>query len=183
MSTLDITQGLARSRQGDRQAIDELFEAVYAELRRLAARQLASESSQTLSATGLVNEAYLRLVQAEVSIQDRAHFLALASRLMRRVLVDFARGRRRKKRGEAVRPLTLDTSILGSAAPCLDILDIHSALERLSALDTRKAEAIELNFFGGLTNEETALALEVSINTVERDLQFAKAWLRRELGR
>jgi RNA polymerase sigma factor (TIGR02999 family) len=182
MSTIDFTQKLVEWRQGDRKALDHLFEAVHAELRSLASRQLVSERSQTLSATALVNEAYLRLVQAEVSCQDRAHFFAIASRLMRRVLVDFARGRGRKKRGEAVRPLPLDTAILGLAASSLDILDIDRALERLSALDARKAEVIEMTFFGGLTNEEIALALEVSINTVGRDMQFAKAWLRRELS-
>ncbi|MBK9167347.1 MAG: sigma-70 family RNA polymerase sigma factor [Bryobacterales bacterium] len=182
MSNLDFANALTAWRQGDRQALDQLFETVYAELRALASRQVASESSRTLSATALVNEAYLRLVKREVACEDRAHFLAVTSRLMRRILVDFARSRGREKRGGALPLLPIDTAALGLAAPSLDVLDIHDALDRLSVLDSRKAEAVELSFFGGLTNEEIAQALGVSINTVGRDLQFAKAWLRRELS-
>ncbi len=133
----------------------------------------------TLQPTALVNEAYLRLVGAEVPWQDRAHFFAVAATTMRRVLVDHARARGRLKR--AGRPVSLEDSLLVSPERADDFLVVNDALDRLTAKDARAARVIELHYFGGLTYEETAEALGISAATVDRDLRFARAWLHREL--
>jgi len=167
--------------KGDKQALDQLMPLVYNQLRKLAARCLAAEGPQhTLRATALVNEAYLRLVGSDVSFNDRAHFFAVAARLLRRILVDHARAQGRQKRGAGAERLTLDEAVLvGPAQP--ELVDLDEALERLAARDKRKSDVVELLFFGGLTYDETAAALQISTATVHRELTMAKAWLHREL--
>jgi RNA polymerase sigma factor (TIGR02999 family) len=170
-------------RGGDRDALDRLLPLVYDELSGLARRALRSErSDHTLQTRALVHEAYLRLVDADISFQDRAHFLAVAARTMRRVLVDHARARLRDKRGGGAVRIDLDRVDLPAPGAELAILDLHEALERLTALDPRKAAIVELHFFGGLSYDETAEAVGVSAATVDRELRFAKAWLKVELG-
>ena len=156
---------------------------VHDELRRIARRCLHGErANHSLQATELVNEAYLRLVDVrQVDWQDRTHFLAMSARLMRRVLVDLARSRRADKRGgDAVR-VTFDDAAMGGRTPDADVIRLDDALQALAALDDRKSRVVELRFFGGLTADETAVALQVSSKTVLRDWEFARAWLQREL--
>lgn len=137
---------------------------------------------RTLQATALVNEAFLRLVDLKrVNWQNRAHFLAMVSRLMRRVLVDAARARQADKRGGEMVRVTFDEALVGGLDPAGDLLTLDEALEALAALDDRKSRVVELRFFGGLSLEETAEALGVSTKTVMRDWDFAKAWLQREM--
>jgi RNA polymerase sigma-70 factor (ECF subfamily) len=169
--------------EGDEAAFDRLVPLVHHELRRIAQRCMAGErAGNTLQATALVNEAYLRLIDVQrVRWQDRAHFLAMAARLMRRVLVDAARSKRYQKRGgDAVR-VTFDELALPVAAPGGDFVALDDALQELAKVDERKARVIELRFFGGLTVEETAEVLKVSVDTVMRDWKLAKAWLLRAL--
>ena len=155
---------------------------VYPELRAIAQRQLSGESEgHTLQPTALVHEAYLRLVGAEIAWEDRKHFFAVAARAMRRVLVDHARARRRDKRGGEATFVTLDDQLAFSTDSNIDLLALDEALDRLAAQDERKARAIELHFFGGLSYDETARALDVSPATVDRDLRMAKAWLLQQL--
>jgi RNA polymerase sigma factor (TIGR02999 family) len=172
---------LAWSR-GDARAFDELVPLVHAELRRVARRYLARERrDHTLQATALVNEAYMRLVDLKrIRWQDRAHFFAMSARIMRRILVDFARARRNEKRGGGVTRVTLDEALVVAPAGA-DLVAIDDAVHALAAVHPRKAEVVELKFFGGLNLEETAEALDVSVDTVKRDLRFAKLWLQREL--
>ena len=162
-------------RGGDRDALDRLLPVVYDELSGLARRALHGErSGHTLQTRALVHEAYLRLVDADISFHDRAHFIAIAARTMRRVLVDHARARRREKRGGGAVRLDLDKVDLPAPDEGLDILDLHEALERLAI--------VELHFFGGMSYDETAEAVGVSAATVDRELRLAKAWLKVELG-
>jgi len=178
-----ITRLLHEWRSGDREALDRLTPLVYGELKRLAGRLFRSESpGHTLQPTALVNEAYLRLVdQKRVAWQSRAHFLAVAARVMRRVLIDYARRRRASKRGgEAVR-VTLDDFAAPSVSSPLDLLVLDEALAELAALDARQARIVEMRAFGGLSVEETAEVLDVSPATVKRDWSFAQAWLERRL--
>jgi len=155
---------------------------VYDELRRIARRQIRRERVDlSLQATGLVHEAYVRLVDADVAWQDRVHFFALAARAMRRVLVDRARARDRAKRGGGATMVILDDHQQGVTNRAFDLLDLDEALQRLEAVDRRKCEVIELHFFGGLTYEEMGAALKISEATVHRELRFAKAWLYKEL--
>ena len=156
---------------------------VHDELRRIARRCLHGErATHSVQATELVNEAFLRLVDVQqVDWQNRTHFLAMSARLMRRVLVDLARSRGADKRGgDAVR-VTFDEVAIGGVAPEADVIRIDDALKALAALDDRKSRVVELRFFGGLTADETAVALQVSSKTVLRDWEFARAWLQREL--
>ncbi|MBN1567780.1 MAG: sigma-70 family RNA polymerase sigma factor [Acidobacteria bacterium] len=171
--------------EGDESALNKLTPLVYDELRRMARRQMARErAGHTLQTTALVNEVYLRLLGAEeISFQDRAHFFALSAQLMRRVLVDHARGRGRAKRGGAVRKLSLEESPAIPIGQDTDIVELDDALNLLAAVDARKAKMVELRFFGGLSVEETARILNVSVRTVMNDWHFAKAWLLRELQR
>jgi RNA polymerase sigma factor (TIGR02999 family) len=157
---------------------------VHDELRRLARKLLAGERrADTLQPTVLVNEAFLRLVTLkDIQWQNRAHFLAMAARLMRRVLVDAARARRYQKRGGGVTPVTLDTTAIGAAEPPRDVVALHDALEALAAVDRRKSDVVELRFFGGLSVEETAEALGISTDTVTRDWKLARVWLMREMA-
>lgn len=155
---------------------------IYDELRSLASRYMRSERrTHTLQTTALVNEAYLRLVNAEVPWQDRAHFFAVAARLMRRILVDRAKAHRRLKRGGGVHKVSLETAAVLTPQPQPGLLDVDEALTRLAALDQRKADVVELVYFGGLTYREAAEALSISERTLHRELMLAKAWLYREL--
>jgi RNA polymerase sigma factor (TIGR02999 family) len=156
---------------------------VEAELRRLAATYMSRERrGHTLQTTALINEAFLRLTDARsVRWQDRAHFLGIAARLMRRVLVDHARSRGYRKRGGDARRVTLDEELIASPDPALDLVALDRALDALAKTDPRKSQVIELRFFGGLSVEEAAQVLRVSPDTVKRDWRLAKLWLLREL--
>ena len=168
---------------GDEAALGELLPLVDAELRRLARGYMARERiGHTLQATALINEAFLRLIDArEVAWQDRAHFLGIAARLMRRVLVDHARTRDARKRGDGDYKVALDENIAAPESPEVDLVDLDRALEALTIIDERKSRVIEMRFFGGMTVEETAEVLHVSTDTVKRDWRLAKLWLLREL--
>lgn len=156
---------------------------VYSELRRLAARRLDLErTGHTLQPTELVHEAYVRLVQAELCVNDRAHFFALAARTMRRVLVDHARARKSDKRGGGRAPITLTDGSIATDPRGIDLLALDEALSRLAELDPRMARVVELHYFGGLTYAETSIAMGISDATVDRQLRLAKAWLAEELG-
>src|SRR5262249_36131418 len=159
-------------------AFERLIPIVHDELRRMARRHLRRErSGHTLQTTALVNEAYLRLVDIRrIRWQDRAHFLAMAARIMRRILVDAARARAKQKRGGAVDHITLHEAIAVAPTRPPDLLALDDALETLAAVAPRKSEVVELRFFGGLTVEETAEVLDVSGDTVRRDWRLAKAW-------
>ena len=158
---------------------------VHDELQRIARRCLHGErANRSVQATELVNEAFLRLVDVQhVDWQNRTHFLAMSARLMRRVLVDLARSRGADKRGGGAVRVTLDDAAIGGVAPAADVIRLDDALQALAALDDRKSRVVELRFFGGLTVDETAVALQVSPKTVLRDWEFARAWLQRELTR
>lgn len=177
-----ITQLLLEWREGSQQALDHLMPLVYDELRHLAAHHLKSErASHTLQPTALVNEAYIRLVNVDVQWQDRAHFFAVAARLLRRILVDHAKSQRRAKRGGGLIRVTLNEYLV-STEPDNDIIALDDSLKNLATFDERKSQIIELHFFGGLTYEETAEALGISPVTVHRELRLAKAWLHHELN-
>ena len=196
-----VTQLLAQWRDGDERAFAQLSALMYEELRQLAQRHLQRErSNHTMQKTALVNEAFVRLVgQQSVDWQSRAHFIGLASKLMRRVLVDYARARLADKRGGGVGVLSLDEMAAPEAdeAPdttptALQHLDAHTqeevsaidqALVRLEQIDPRQAQIVEMRYFGGLTVEQTAEAIGISEATVKREWTLARAWLRRELGK
>jgi RNA polymerase sigma-70 factor (ECF subfamily) len=178
--------GLLRAwRDGDQAALEALMPLVHDELRRIARRCLYRErANHSVQATELVNEAFLRLVDIQqVDWQSRTHFLAMSARLMRRVLVDYARTRAADKRGGGAVHVTLDDATIGGVVPDAEITRLDDALEALAALDDRKSRVVELKFFGGLTVDETASILRVSSKTVMRDWEFARAWLQRELTR
>ena len=179
-----ITGLLVAWGQGDKAALEQLIPHVEHELHRIARRCMAGErAGHSLQATALVNEAYLRLIDAQhVNWQDRAHFLAMSARLMRRILVDWARSKRYQKRGGGAVKVTLDDALLGSVERGQDLVALDDALQALARFDERKSQVIELRFFGGLSVEETADVLNVSVDTVMRDWKFAKAWLLRELS-
>lgn len=181
----DVTRLLRAWSGGDAGALNALTPLVYDELHRRAHVLMRREQpGHTLQTTALVNEAYLRLVDLrQVSWRDRAHFFALASRVIRHVLVDAARSRRSLKRGADLSPAPIDEDLLVSLTPPADILALDDALCALAAVDDRKKQVVELRFFGGLTVEEAAEVLGVSPETVKRDWKLAKAWLRRELQR
>jgi RNA polymerase sigma factor (TIGR02999 family) len=184
-SAVEITRLLAAWGEGDKAALDELVPVVHKELRRLAHRYMRREHPEVaFQTTELVNEVYLKLVDCNrVRWQDRAHFFAISAQLMRRILVDFARSRHYAKRGgEAIR-VTFAESLDAPGSRTPDWVALDDALTALEALDPRKSRMVELRFFGGLNVEETAEALEVSVDTVHRDWRFAKTWLRRELTR
>ncbi|MBX3277886.1 MAG: sigma-70 family RNA polymerase sigma factor [Acidobacteria bacterium] len=178
----DITQLLQESRQGDRAALDRLMPLVYDELRRLAQSYLRKERpDHTLQPTALVHEAFLRLAGMDAQWENRVHFFAVAAQVMRRILVDHARRRGYAKRGKGARRVSLDEAINLSRERAPDLVAIDDALTSLSELDPRKCRIIELQYFGGLTYEETALALGISETTVHREVKMAKAWLYHEL--
>jgi RNA polymerase sigma factor (TIGR02999 family) len=185
LSPAHITQLLHDWRGGSRDALEQLVPLVHHELRAIAARQLRREwRHDRPQITAIINETYLKLFdQREVDWHDRGHFFAIASQLMRRVLIDHARRRTRQKRGGIAMPEQLDSTIPLPAQPvdAVDVLDLDQALTKLEALDPDQARIIELRFFGGLTIEETAAALSVSTGTVKREWAVAKGWLFREL--
>ena len=178
-----VSQLLKDWGQGDESALEKLMPLVYEELRRIAHHQMARErAGHTLQTTALVNEVCLRLIGgAEIPWQDRAHFMALSAQLMRRVLVDHARGRGRAKRGGAIKNLSLDESLAIPVGRDADIVRLDDALNALAAADARKAKTVELRFFGGFSVDETAKVLNVSVRTVMNDWKFAKVWLLREM--
>ena len=169
--------------RGEAAALDRLLPLVHEELRRIAHRHMRHErADHTLQASALVNEAYLRLIEIkQVRWQNRVHFFAMASRIMRRILVDAARAKRYQKRGAGGQKVSLDEALVVAETPAEDIVALNDALIALEAFDPRKCRVVEMRFFGGLSVEETAEALHLSAGTIMRDWRLAKAWLAREL--
>jgi RNA polymerase sigma factor (TIGR02999 family) len=165
-------------------ALDRLLPLVHRELRRLAGHHMRHErAGHTLQASALVNEAYLRLIEVkQVQWQNRAHFFAMASRLMRRILVDAARAKGYQKRNAGGQKVSLDEAGAVSASPSQDFVALDDALNALEAVDPRKCKVVEMRFFAGMSVEETAVALHLSVGTIKQDWRLAKAWLARELG-
>ena len=185
--TGDVTGLLMAWRKGDKGAADKLMPAIYDELHRQAERAMRRESpGNTLQATALVNEAYLKLVdQSRVEWKNRAHFFGVAAQVMRRVLVDHARGRLADKRGGGAAHVTLDDFHAGApdeGAGVVDLMELNDALDKLAAMDAGQARVVELRYFTGLSIEETAEAMGTSPATVKREWAVARAWLKRELG-
>ena len=180
----DVTGLLLAWRGGDESALSHLVPLVERELHRIARRCMAGERvGHSLQATALVNEAYVRLLDVQqMDWQNRAHFLAMAARLMRRILVDSARARDNQKRGGGGVRISLDDGLLVTGETPRDLVAVDDALQVLATMDARRSQVIELRFFGGLTVEETAVVLRVSPDTVMRDSRLAKAWLARELS-
>ena len=183
MADPEVTELLAAWSGGDPAALDRLLPLVYADLRRIAAAQIRAERrDHTLSATAVVHEVYLRLVgQRQVRLEDRAQFFAAAATQMRRILVDHARRRAAAKRGGPAVRVTLDEQIAAEIARDLDLLSLDQALEELTLLDPRVSRIVELRFFGGLSLDDTALALDVSRRTVAREWALARSWLHKRL--
>jgi RNA polymerase sigma factor (TIGR02999 family) len=181
----EITRLLADWSKGDRQALEKLTPLVYDELRRLAGRYLRQERhGHTLQSTALVHEAYMKLVgQNNVRWQNRAHFFGIAAQMIRRILVDYARARGADKRGSGAEKLSLDEAIALPGGQDLDLVALDDALEGLAGIDPRQSRLVELRFFAGLTLEETAEVLQMSLATAKRDWVSAKAWLSREIRR
>jgi RNA polymerase sigma factor (TIGR02999 family) len=179
-----VTNLLLELSGGNRAVVDELIPFVYRELKRIAAAQLRQERpGHTLQVTALVHEAYLKLVdQRQVNWQNRAHFFGVAAQAMRRILLDYAKGRARGKRGGDVQKTSLDEALMVSHDRAFELVEIDEALQRLEAFDQRQAKVVEMRFFGGLSVEETAEALGVSEPTVKREWTMAKAWLHREIS-
>lgn len=178
-NTEQITARLVAWSNGEQAALDDVIRAVYGELRQIADRYLRQENpGHTLQPTALVHEAYLRLIdQTQVNWQNRAQFFGVAAQMMRRILVDHARGKHRDKRGGDAVKLPLDEAMNLSQGRAADLVALDEALQGLAALDARKSRVVELRFFGGLSVEETAEVLNVSPQTVLRDWKLAKAWL------
>lgn len=181
----EITRLLLAHHEGDAEAFRQLTSLVYDDPRRIAMRQIArGGAGETLNATALVHEAYLRLVdETRVEWQDRAHFFAIAARSMRRIIVDHARERRAQKRGGGQVHLELDPERIAVVEQAETLLALDAALAAMSAINERLAQVAECRLFGGLSEEETAQALSVSLRTVQRDWQRARAWLQREMPR
>lgn len=184
----DVTELLLEAADGDSSALERLMPIVYAELQRLAHRRLGGErADHTLSTTALVHEAYLKLMNLErLNWQNRAQFMAIAARLMRQILVDYARRRRAGRRGGGRQPVELTAEVEGKAAtpvePAEEVLALHKALKILEEINDRHARIVECRFFGGMSIAETAEALSLSAATVKRDWVMARAWLNRELS-
>jgi RNA polymerase sigma-70 factor, ECF subfamily len=178
-----VTQLLRAWGEGDQSALEQLTPLVYDQLHRLARRQMSWEhEGHTLQATALINEVYLRLVEfQDVRWQDRAHFFAVCARLMRRILIDFARSRASLKRGGNSQKLTLEDGLIVSRDTSSQLLVLEEALTKLAQVDSRKSSVVELRFFGGLTIKETSEVLKVSTDTVMREWSLARAWLLREM--
>ena len=177
-----VTSYLRALSAGNKEALDQLMPLVYDQLHRLAAKCLRAERpNHTLRATALVNEAYLRLVDADVDWQDRVHFFAISARILRRILVDHAKANRSQKRGGGEEKLQFDEAVMVGPQSEAGVIELDLALQRLAEHDRRKSEIIELLCFGGLTYDETAAALNISPATVHRELKMAKAFLHREL--
>lgn len=180
----EVTQLLRAWRQGNDDAKEELYQAVYNELHRLAHRHMSRENpGHTLQTTALVNEAYMKLADARtLDWQDRIHFFAVSANIMRRILVDRARSKHAVVHGGEFKQVAFEDIIEIPEAPMIDFLALDLALDKLAKLDERKSRIVELRYFGGLTNQEIAAVLKVSEDTVMRDWRFAKAWLRSELS-
>jgi RNA polymerase sigma-70 factor, ECF subfamily len=183
VSQQEVTQLLADWSRGDDAAFAKLTPLIYEELRRIAHRHMGGQRpDHTLQTTALVNEAYLRLAdQTNPNWQSRAHFFAVAARAMRQILVSYARSNRAQKRGGGGARIELDEAAILSPEQSKEIVDLHEALERLGTLDSRKAQVVELKFFGGLNYDEIAEVLKIARMTVRRDWEFAKLWLYTEL--
>ncbi len=179
----EVTQVLVDWSKGDQNAPDRLMPLVYEELRKLARNYLQRErSDHTLQATGLVHEAYLRLVdQSSMTWQNRAHFFAVAAQVMRRILVDHARAHRAEKRGGEREKIEFDEALAPSGEKAVDLIALDDALHDLVTFDPRQSRIVEMRFFGGLTNEEIGDVLGISPRTIKREWRLAKAWLRREI--
>lgn len=179
----EVTRLLARWKDGDPSALDQLAPIVYAELKALASRALARERhDHTLQTTALVNEAFLRLAGQHASPSDRAHFIAIAAQAMRRVLVDHARRRNARKRPDPQERIAIEDVDLPDAGDGIDLLQLDAALERLAAISPRQARVVDLKFFTGLELEQIADVLDIARPTVVRDWRMARAWLQRELA-
>jgi RNA polymerase sigma factor (TIGR02999 family) len=181
----DVTSLLVRWGNGDANAFDELAPIVYDELRKLARSHLRRERpDHTLQSTALVHEAYLRMIdQQAVSWQNRSHFYGIAAQMIRRILVDYARAKQTKKRGEALPKIAFDEAVGAHASEDLDLVALDDALKALAEIDPRQSRIVELRYFAGLSIEDTAEVLQVSPATVKRDWTVARAWLKRELVR
>ena len=178
-----VTRLLQSFGNGHKEAFDQLMPVVYAQLHKLASRCLASERpGHTLRATALVHEAYLKLVDSEIAWQDRVHFYSVAARVMRHILVDYARAQQRQKRGAGIDHISLEDAILVGPDSSLGLLELDEALRGLAVHDERKSQIVELLFFGGLTYDEAGYALGLSPATIHRELRMAKAWLYNELA-
>ena len=175
----EVTQLLLAWREGDEAALEKLLPLVYDELHRLAARYMRRESpGHTLQTSALVNEAFIRLIdQRQVQWQNRAHFFGIAAQLMRRILLDHARGQARGKRGGGVHRVSFDEGAIVSEQRAAELIALDDALNALAAFDSRKSRIVELRFFGGLSNEEVTEVMGMSLRTVEREWRKAKAWL------
>jgi RNA polymerase sigma factor (TIGR02999 family) len=184
LSSSDITQLLSKWQEGDEQALNDLVLIVYPQLRHLAHQHLRKErSDHTLQSTALVHEAYLRLEKQDaLKFENRSHFLAICSQLMRQILVEYARGRRAAKRDGGIK-LALEGIVAAAKSRGTDLIALDDALTQLAKLDTQQARIVELRFFGGLSIEETAVVTGVSTATVKRDWAAARVWLHRELNR
>ena len=182
-ASTQVTKLLLAWSSGDERALEELLPVVYRELLAMARRYMAAERpDHTLQASALVNEAYLKLVDVrQMQWKDRAHFFGVTAQLMRRILVDFGRRRHYRKRGDGVKPVTLNDDLMISVAQTTNLVALDDALNALGAVDPRSVRVVELRFFAGLSVEETAEVLNVSVNTVARDWKVAKVWLHREL--
>jgi RNA polymerase sigma-70 factor, ECF subfamily len=182
-SSHEITHLLQEWKRGNPGALDKLMPLVYADLHNAARRYMAREhSGQTIQATALIHEVYVRLVDsAAANWQDRAHFFAVCARMMRQILTDFARSRHSQKRGGGAEKITFNDSLHAPSEPGTDLLALDDALNGLARIDARKSQVVELRFFGGLSVEETAEVLKISRETVKRDWNFAKLWLLREM--
>jgi RNA polymerase sigma factor (TIGR02999 family) len=185
VSTHEITRLLLAWKSGDETALNRLMPLVYQELHSLARRYMAAEQTgHPLQTTALVHELYVRLVDANsIDWHDRAHFYAICARLMRRILIDFARSRNYQKRGANFAHIQLEEAVTVTSTIGSELLAVDEALKRLTLIDARKSEVVEMRFFGGMTAEEISAALNVSSQTVIRDWKLAKAWLHRELSR
>jgi len=182
---VEVTGLLVAWSKGDEQAYEKLVPLVYGELHKLAHRHMSRERpGHTLQTTALVGEAYLRLVDQKVHWQNRSHFFAIAAEVMRRILVDYARKRRYAKRGgAAAQQVELNEAMVMARERSRELVGLDEALKQLAKFDQRKSRVIELRFFGGLSVEETADVLKVSVNTVKRDWSTARAWLYKEVNR
>lgn len=180
--TREVTRLLQNINEGKSEAVEELIPLVYAELRRLAAHYLKSErDGHTLQPTALVHEAFLKLVEQETQWQNRGHFFAMAANLMRRILVDYARSYKAEKRGGGAEKLSLDDIFVFVKEKPAEMIALDEALIELAKVDQRRSQVVELRFFGGLSNEEIARVLDVHVNTVLRDWNLARAWLRTQI--
>lgn len=183
-SQQEVTQLLLDWSKGDQAALDKLVPLVHDELRRLARHYMRRETpSHTLQTTALVNEAYLRLVDQSVPWQNRAHFFAIAAQMMRRILIDHARGHARAKRGGGAVKISLEEAAIMPQEQAAELIALDEALTRLASIDPRRGRVVELRFYGGLSNEEIANVLKISANTVMRDWNLARAWLYKEISR